>query len=445
MRKSYGLIVCLMLLQLSPAKAEDLLAVYQQALEFDPELQMAGYKVEIGSDQKGVALGAMLPQINASTNWSQNNQIVGKTPNQREAVDLSKHYNGTRYNVSLSQSLLDFTKFWEWRRSQQAKDQYALEQVAVLHELMFKVVERYFNILFAEDDLFYLKAEQETMQKELEQAQKLYAKHIVLITDVYEIEARLDQVKATVIEAETLVVIAKQSLRELTNIEPGKLHKLRKEISFIKLEGKLDDWIAVSRSENPTLAAQIKAIEAASSNVDVYKSRHLPVVDMQMSYLSSNQGYQSTAANQYDVTVGAINVNIPLFSGGVMTSQMNKAKHELSSTQAENEAKIRFLIKETTDSYMSTNNSVDRIAATRKALESAVKSREALEKAFEYGEESMSDVLYGLQLEYRVLRELAQVRYEYIKQKIRFMKATGLITDENMIEVNNWLQVSSVN
>ena len=82
-----------MLLQLSPAKAEDLLAVYQQALEFDPELQMAGYKVEIGTDQKGVALGAMLPQINASTNWSQNNQIVGKTPNQREAVDLSKHYN----------------------------------------------------------------------------------------------------------------------------------------------------------------------------------------------------------------------------------------------------------------------------------------------------------------------------------------------------------------
>jgi outer membrane protein len=309
---------------------------------------------------------------------------------------------------------------------------------------MFKVVERYFNILFAEDDLFYLKAEQETMQKELEQAQKLYAKHIVLITDVYEIEARLDQVKATVIEAETLVVIAKQSLRELTNIEPGKLHKLRKEISFIKLEGKLDDWIAVSRSENPTLAAQIKAIEAASSNVDVYKSRHLPVVDMQMSYLSSNQGYQSTAANQYDVTVGAINVNIPLFSGGVMTSQMNKAKHELSSTQAENEAKIRFLIKETTDSYMSTNNSVDRIAATRKALESAVKSREALEKAFEYGEESMSDVLYGLQLEYRVLRELAQVRYEYIKQKIRFMKATGLITDDNMIEVNNWLKMPSV-
>ena len=93
---------------------------------------------------------------------------------------------------------------------------------------------------------------------------------------------------------------------------------------------------------------------------------------------------------------------------------------------------------------MSTNNSVDRIAATRKALESAVKSREALEKAFEYGEESMADVLYGLQLEYRVLREFAQVRYEYIKQKIRFMKATGLITDENMVEVNSWLKMPSV-
>lgn len=431
-----------MLLQLSPAKAEDLLAIYQEALQFDPELQMAGYKVEIGNDQKGAALGAMLPQINASTNWSQNNQTIGKTPNMSESVDLSRHYNGTRYNVSLSQSLLDFAKFWDWRRAQQTEDQYALEQVAILHELMFKVVERYFNILFAEDQLFYYKAEEEAMQKELQQVKKQYAKQIVLVTDVYEIEARLNQVKATVIEAETAVVVAKQSLRELTNSEPGRLNKLRKEIDFIKLEGRLEDWIAVSRSENPTLAAQIKAIEAASANVGVYKSRHLPVVDMQMSYLSSNQGYQSTAANQYDVTVGAINVNIPLFSGGTMTSQLNKAQHELSTSHAENEAKIRFLIKETTDAYMSTNNSVDRIAATRTAVDSAVKSREALEKAFEYGEESMADVLYALQLEYKVLRELAQVRYEYIKQKIRFLKATGLITDENMIEVNKWLEIS---
>ena len=108
-----------MLLQLSPAKAEDLLAIYQEALQFDPELQMAGYKVEIGNDQKGAALGAMLPQINASTNWSQNNQTIGKTPNMSESVDLSRHYNGTRYNVSLSQSLLDFAKFWDWRRAQQ--------------------------------------------------------------------------------------------------------------------------------------------------------------------------------------------------------------------------------------------------------------------------------------------------------------------------------------
>ncbi len=48
MKKKFGLLICLLLLQLSPAKAEDLLTVYQQALEFDPELQMAGYKVEIG-------------------------------------------------------------------------------------------------------------------------------------------------------------------------------------------------------------------------------------------------------------------------------------------------------------------------------------------------------------------------------------------------------------
>ena len=103
MKKYYRALIYLMLLQLSTAKAEDLLTVYQQALEFDPELQMAGYKVEIGSDMKGVALGAMLPQINASTNWSQNNQIYGKTPTTPKGFDQTKHYNEYHYNFLTNQ------------------------------------------------------------------------------------------------------------------------------------------------------------------------------------------------------------------------------------------------------------------------------------------------------------------------------------------------------
>lgn len=431
-------IISVMFLVAGSVQAEDLLTIYSQALESDPELQIAGYKVGIGSAQKGQALGVMLPQINASTNWSQNKQ-TSNLP-----FDSTNHYNGTRYNVSLSQSLLDFAKFWEWRKTQHLEDQYAAENIVAQHSVMFRVVEKYFNVLEAEDQLFYLGAEREATDKQLEQAQKQYAKQLILVTDIYEIEAQLDQVKASEIEAETLVIVAKESLKELTNRDPVGLNKLVDHITYVPLEGKLEEWIEVAKSENPMLAAQVSAIEVATKNVDVQKSKHLPVVDMQMQYYVTNTGYQSAnLGNNYETIVGAININVPLFSGGVTTHQMYEAQHKLSISHSEHEAKLRALIKETSDAFLSTNAAVKRISASIKALDSATKSKLALEKSFRYGDQTIGDVLHAEQAEFVAQRDLAKSKYAYIKHKMRFMQAIGMISQDNLTEINGWLKVAT--
>jgi outer membrane protein len=121
---------------------------------------------------------------------------------------------------------------------------------------------------------------------------------------------------------------------------------------------------------------------------------------------------------------------------------MYEAQYKLSISQYENDAKIRALIKETSDSFLSSNANVKRISATRKALESAIISRESLETGFSYGDQTIGDVLNAQQAEFKAKRDLAQAKYAYIKNKMRFMQAIGLISDENMAEVNSWLQVS---
>ncbi len=70
MRKLKVLVACLVFAQAGTVYAEDLLTIYQQALEADPQLKTAELKVEIGSAQKGQALGQMLPQIIGNANWS---------------------------------------------------------------------------------------------------------------------------------------------------------------------------------------------------------------------------------------------------------------------------------------------------------------------------------------------------------------------------------------
>lgn len=65
-----------MLLVSGTAQADDLIAVYQQALQADPQLKTAEYKVDVSNAQKGQALGRLLPQVTGTANWSTNDQQI---------------------------------------------------------------------------------------------------------------------------------------------------------------------------------------------------------------------------------------------------------------------------------------------------------------------------------------------------------------------------------
>jgi outer membrane protein len=449
------LVACMILAQAPNAYSEDLMTIYHQALEADPESKAAAINMEITKEQTQEALGQMLPQISGTANWSGN---ASNNPSQTQTVLDSKgkassvpnpntSYAGTRYYASLNQTLFDFSKFWNWRRANTVEEQYSAENIAAQHALMHKVIEKYFGVLEAEDQLYFYQTERNAMSKRLEQTQKQFAKQLVKVTDVYEVEARLDQLKASEIEAETIVVTAKESLKELTNIPFSDLYKLRENVDYKPLEGQLEQWLEVAKSENPTLAAQLKAIEAAHDSVTVQKSKFLPEVDLQLNYYDTNTGYQSSQISKsgsVSTAVGAINVSVPIFDGGVSIHQLFESQHKLELAKNENEAKVRALIKETSDSFLSSNASVRRIEASRKAVASAAKSREANESGFKFGVKTVTDILNAQQEEFKAKRELSQAKYAYIKHRARFMRSVGMITEQNIEEVNNWLQPKSL-
>jgi outer membrane protein len=418
-----------------PLKADNLMTVYQEALQADPQLKTAELKVEVGNAQKGQALGQMLPQISATGNWSKNNYYTKANNPKNKSLD----YPGTRYYISLTQSVIDFAKFWDWRRSQEVENQYASEFIEAQHELIFNVVERYFGVLNADDQLHLTQQEKQATASELEQVKKQFAKQLIKVTDLYEVEARLDQIKADEIEAESLLIIAKQALKELTNSLPQQLEKLREGVDYNELEGKLDDWIEVAKSQNPIVSAQQSAIEAASNNVAVQKSKYLPVVDLQLNYYDTDTGYQSTPGSQYQTQVAALNVNVPIFTGGTTTHRMFEAQSRLAMSKEESEAKVRALVKETSDAFSASNANARRIKASEKALASATKSREAMQSGLKYGVETIADVLRAQQLEYKAKRELSKSKYQYVINRIRFLKAIGTINVDNLQEINGWL------
>lgn len=431
----YYLLIIIFSCSLS-AKAEDLISIYQQALQADPQLKSSEIKTEIGADQKGQAFGQMLPQINASANWSKNEQSI-----QSASTSNNSDYNGARYFISLNQTLFDFSKYWEWQRTSKIEDQYTREATQAKNQLMFKVVDLYFNALEAEDQLKFAKTEKDSFQKQLEQIQKLFAKQLLKITDLYAAEARLDQLSAEIILAESNVNTALEDIRELTGTTPSTLNNLRETIEFIEISGEIQQWIEMAQVQNPAISAKKIAISAAENNVNVQKSKYLPIVDLQLSYYDTNTGFQSSnLGSDTKTSVAAINVNIPIFTGGTTTHQVHEAERRVQLSKNENESIIRAVIKETSDAFYSTNVGVRQIQSSIKALKSTSKSREAMERGYQLGVVTISDVIKSQQEELSAKKKLSQAKYNYIKNRIRFMNATGSIKEENLQEINHWLE-----
>ena len=415
--------------------ADDLLTVFRKAVDADPKLRSAQLKADIGSAQKGQALGQMMPQVMGTANWSTNNQNVQYTTR-----DVQSNYRGTRYYVSLNQTLVDFAKYWDWRRAAKVEDQYEIESIDAQNTLILDVVDRYFSVLQAEDQLSYTRTEKQATEKQLQQVQKQFAKQLLKITDVYAVEARLDQLVADEIQAETELVTAQQTLRELTGETITTLNKLRPDVDYKPLDGDLQQWLEMAQSQNPLLVSKHLAIEAAENSVAVQKSKYLPVVDLQLNFYDTDTGYQSTRTAPIQTQVAAINVNVPIFNGGTTTHQLFEAQHRLEMSKSENEATLRNLLKETSDSFLTTNASSRHIKAAVKAVDSAVKSRESMEKGLKYGVVTISDLLKAQQGEFLALRDLSKAKYTYIKNRVRFLRALGSVNEQNVLEVNAWLE-----
>jgi outer membrane protein len=314
----------------------------------------------------------------------------------------------------------------------------------VEQNLMLTIVELYLVVLSSQDDLTLIDREIRLTEKNTEQLRRQFDKQLVKITDVYEIEARLDVLKSNRVESETLLEIAKQGLSELTGEAVITLERLRDDVDFPALSGSLEQRLIQARSLNAGLRAQEMAIQAANHDVNMEHSRHLPTVDLQLNYYRSNTGFENSQSSITETHVAAININVPLFSGGAILASANEASKNREISRQKKIAILRGVIKETREAFMSANASIKRIEAANKAVESSKKLYQAMERGFKYKVQTRSDVLTAKHREYTARKELLNIRYTYIQHWIRLQKATGMIGLRSLETINQWFEKNTL-
>ena len=414
-------------------RAEDLLDIYELALQNDPQLQIAEASYLAAIELLPQARSRRNPQVFFNANGERresDNSIVGEN-----TIDT------LGYSLNLTQTLYDNEVAGNIKAAE-ANSAAALARLeSVRQAVAIRVAEAYFAILAAHDNVDFAYAERTAIERQLEQAQKRFEVGLIAITDVQEAKARYDSSEAQAILAENILENAYQALVVITG-DPSVA-------SLDRLERKLDlslpdpanpeAWVDLALKNNRDLIAAQQDLNVARFERDKRNRRGYPVVDLYASYEDEDTDSELIGEfDQQDVIVG-IEMVIPLYTGGRITAEQAEAEAQLVAAQNNTLLQSRLATQRSRIAYLDVVSGISQVNALRQSLESSNVALEATQAGFEVGTRTSIDVLVSLRETYLAERDFASSRYQYLLNKLRLKQAADILVLDDLIEVNSLL------
>ena len=188
-------------------QSENLLEIYNEALENDPTFKAAEYSYLADKEIVVQGRAALLPSLtlSGSTNWNEYYQDK----------QLQQEYNSFSSSARLSQPLFRLDSWFQYKQSKSltnaAEAEFAFEQ----QNLLVRTAELYFGVLRAIDNLNAAISEEKAIKKQLDQAQQRFEVGLSAITGVQEAQLAYDLSKASRISIEGRLFSAREALNAL--------------------------------------------------------------------------------------------------------------------------------------------------------------------------------------------------------------------------------------
>ena len=468
MKRTVALIACLLSIQ--GAGAADLLAVYQRALQNDPQLREAEANRLAALESKPQALAALLPQFSGSAlaskerdsgssnqSFSFTNVSTGKPIVIVENQDFNGHTvtHNHKYGLDLKQNIFRWENWVALQRADSQVAQAEADYQAAQQDLIARVAQRYFDVLASQDDLDAQEGALASVNRQLDQAEKRYEVGLIAITDVQEARASHDSSAAAVIAAKRQVASTQELLREIT----GDLFEtLARPIEPFELTNpdpvSEERWVEMALQQNLSLVSSRLAADIARENVSSARGGHFPSLDLVASgYKLNTNGssinadgtpYGTSTLDQNQRSIG-IQLTFPLYSGGMVSSQVRQAVYQHRAAKERVERVARQTEHDARDSYLGVLSEISRVKALRRAVESNATALNATEAGYEAGTRTAVDVVESRRLWIQAQTDYSRSRYDYMINVLKLQQAAGILSLQSLNRLNTLLKEQPIN
>ncbi|EGR1093982.1 outer membrane channel protein TolC [Vibrio cholerae] len=434
MKKLLPLFVSAALGTLSSAVwAENLAEIYNQAKENDPQLLSVAAQRDVAFEAVTSSRSALLPQINLTAGYNINRS-------NRDSRDSDTLSAGIGFSQELYQRSSWVSLDTAEKKARQADSQYAATQQG----LILRVAKAYFEVLRAQDNLEFVRAEKAAVGRQLEQTKQRFEVGLSAITDVHDAQAQFDGVLADEVLAENSLTNSYEALREITGQEYSKLSVLdTKRFAASRTTESSEALIEKAQQQNLSLLAARISQDVARDNISLASSGHLPslTLDGDYNYADNRNSNASSPSDYNDFKIG-VNLKVPLYTGGKTTSLTKQAEFAYVAASQDLEAAYRSVVKDVRAYNNNINASIGALRAYEQAVISAKSALEATEAGFDVGTRTIVDVLDATRRLYDANKNLSNARYDYILSVLQLRQAIGTLSEQDVMDVNAGLKVA---
>jgi outer membrane protein len=267
---------------------------------------------------------------------------------------------------------------------------------------------------------------------------------------VLQSQASYDTARANRIVAQRQVDDAFEALITLTNRQYNSIWGISHTLPILPpAPNDAKAWVDTAAKQNLNLLASNYAVSAAEETLKQRKAGHAPTLDAVAKYekgdndalgfSNPNAFPQPYGGNVSQTTVG-LQLNIPIYSGGLTSSQVRQSYAQLDQSEQQRESLRRQIVESTRNLHRAVNTDVEQVAARKQSIISNQSAVEATEIGYQVGTRNIVDVLDAQRQLYTSVRNYNNTRYDYILDNLRLKQAAGTLNPGDLQDLGRYLK-----
>jgi outer membrane protein len=393
----------------STAQAETLADAIALAYQTNPTLQQQRASARITDEGVVQArtgfrptVGAVLDVTGANTKPSSGSDI--DTSGSSATVSISQPlYTGGRASATLSAAEADVLSAREGLRS-------------VEQSVLVNVVQAYVDVRRDQERLRIAKENVAVLQRQLDESNARFDVGEITRTDVAQSQARLAGAKAGLSSAQAQLEISRAGYAAIVGQTPGELAPEPTLAGL--LPATVDQAFEAAQTTNPGVTSAKYNEDAAAARVAVARAGYRPTISARAG-LGFDAGRNAGVGSQFDdysrTLSGGITASVPIFTGGLTTSQVRAANERENAARAATETAKRTAVQQVSNAWSNLLASRAGLVSNEEQVRATRIAFEGVRQEQQVGLRTTLDVLNAqLELSNAELLLVAARRDEYV-------------------------------